>query len=81
MSALTYVSPRVVVADSTWRDKLDQRATRLVLEVYKDACRKDADGPRRAFDAALESYLKAYPHVGKELAGHAVAHILARSGV
>src|SRR3954468_13540331 len=62
---------------SNSQEKLDDRAKRIVLDAYQDACREDCAGPRDAFEAALASYLTAYPHVGKELAGHAVAHILA----
>jgi len=56
------------------RENLDEQATKLVLGVYRESCRKRADA---AFDAALRSYMSRYPHINKELAGHAVAHILA----
>ena len=60
------------------RTVVDKRATQLVLDSYFEACRA---GMERPFDAALSRYLTRYPHIGRDLAGHAVAHILATGGV
>ena len=60
------------------RENIDDEATQIVLEAYKDACANRAERP---FDAALGRYVAKYPYVGKELAGHAVAHILSSAGV
>lgn len=59
------------------RGAIDENAKRLVLTAYRDACRTRAQKP---FDAALDSYISRYPYVRKDLAGHAVAHILATAG-
>jgi hypothetical protein len=35
----------------------------------------------KPFDVALTSYLSRYPHISRDLAGYAVAHILATAGI
>jgi len=60
------------------REGIDERARRIVLDAYRESCRT---GSQKPFDAALDRYLKRYPHVSKDLAGHAVAHILTTEGV
>jgi hypothetical protein len=60
------------------REAIDEKARQLVLDAYDEACRTRSAMP---FDAALSSYLTRYPHVSRELAGHAVAHILATAGM
>jgi hypothetical protein len=56
---------------------LDEQASQLVLEAFREQSR---DGLSAPFDAALDCYTKKYPHVSRELASHAVAHILANAG-
>lgn len=70
------VSPRMAIQRD--REDTDQQAKELVLDAYRAVCRTEANV---AFDAALSSYMSRYPHVSRELAGHAVAHILATAGV
>jgi len=60
------------------RDGIDETAKQIVLEAYREGCRSRAAKP---FDEALKGYMRRYPHVKKELAGHAVAHILATAGM
>jgi hypothetical protein len=60
------------------REDIDQTARQVVIEAYREGCRAQASKP---FDEALKGYLRRYPHVKKELAGHAVAHILATAGM
>ena len=60
------------------RESVDDAAKRLVLGSYREGCRKNVQSP---FDTALDSYLARYPHVSRELAGHAVAYILATAGL
>ena len=61
------------------RKAIDRKARRIVLAAYLRA--RAQQGERdHAFDRALASYRKTFPHVPKELAGHAVAFILADSG-
>jgi hypothetical protein len=66
--------------DSRNRGDIDERAKQLVLTAYRDCCRANASS-RKAFDAAMNSYLTAYPDVSRQLASHAVAHILSTAGV
>jgi hypothetical protein len=56
------------------RNGIDERARKVVLDAYRESCDSRSAKP---FDEALKRYLRRYPHVKKELAGHAVAHILA----
>jgi hypothetical protein len=60
------------------RGAIDQTATQVVLDAYREGCRAPSPKP---FDEALKGYLRRYPYVKKELAGHAVAHILATAGI
>ncbi len=60
------------------RDTVDEAARQVVLAAYYDGCRARSPEP---FDEALKGYLRRYPHINRELAGHAVAHILATAGV
>jgi hypothetical protein len=60
------------------REAIDERAKQLVLNAYREGCRNRSEKP---FDAALNSYMARYPHISKELAGHAVAHIIATADV
>lgn len=76
MSALLVVSPRI--ARRHKRDSVDETAKQIVLEAYREGCLARSPKP---FDEALKGYLRRYPHVKKELAGHAVAHILATAGM
>lgn len=56
------------------RNDIDERAREVVLVAYRESSHA---GRRNAFDAALNSYMRRYPHISRELAGHAVAYILA----
>jgi hypothetical protein len=60
------------------RDGIDDEAKQIVLEAYREACANRAEQP---FEAALGRYVAKYPYVRKELAGHAVAHILSSAGI
>jgi hypothetical protein len=60
------------------RDGIDETAKQVVLDAYRAGCHARSPKP---FDEALKGYLRRYPHVKKELAGHAVAHILATVGI
>jgi hypothetical protein len=60
------------------RDAIDEAAKQIVLDAYREGCLARSPKP---FDEALNGYLRRYPHVKKELAGHAVAHILATAGL
>jgi hypothetical protein len=60
------------------RNGIDERARKIVLDAYHESCRSRSSKP---FDEALQRYLRRYPHVKKELASHAVAHILATAGM
>ena len=74
--AVLVVSPRM--PGGRGRDGIDETAKKVVLEAYRESSGSRASEP---FEAALQRYLQRYPHVNKELAGHAVAHILATAGV
>ena len=50
------------------RETVDGAAKQLVLDSYREGCRKNLQSP---FDAALNSYLSRYPHASRELAGYA----------
>ena len=76
MSALLVVSPRI--ARRHKRDSVDETAKQIVLDAYREGCLARSPKP---FDEALKGYLRRYPHVKRELAGHAVAHILATAGM
>jgi hypothetical protein len=76
LSALLVVSPRI--ARRHKRDSVDETAKQIVLDAYREGCLARSPKP---FDEALKGYLRRYPHVKKELAGHAVAHILATAGM
>jgi hypothetical protein len=60
------------------RDGIDEAAIQIVLDAYREGRRARSPHP---FDEALKGYLRRYPHVKKELASHAVAHILATAGM
>jgi hypothetical protein len=76
MAAVLVLSTKVPVRHD--RDAIDERAKQLVLDAYREACHTRSQTP---FDAALNSYLTRYPHISRELAGHAVAHILAAAEI
>ena len=58
------------------REALDAEARSLVLDAYR-AARTSVSDPQAKFNAALESYCKAYPHISRPVARHAVAVIIA----
>jgi hypothetical protein len=60
------------------RGAIDDAARKVVLDAYRESSGSRTSKP---FDDALRCYLRRYPHVKKELAGHAVAHILATADV
>jgi hypothetical protein len=76
MTAMMLVSLRMRVLPD--RERADEKARQLVTETYREACRIRVC-TQEAFDAALKSYTTAFSHVNRELAGRAVAHILATS--
>jgi hypothetical protein len=76
LSALLLVSTRI--PKGRGRDAIDETARQIVLDAYREGCLAQSPKP---FDVALKGYLRRYPHVRKELAGHAVAHILATAGM
>jgi hypothetical protein len=57
---------------------IDERAREMVLAAYRE---RNHVGRQTAFDAALSSYLRKYPHITRELAGHAVAYILSTAEI
>jgi len=59
------------------RSDIDERAREMVLAAYRESNHVG----RPAFDAALSRYIKRYPHISRELAGHAVAYILATAEI
>jgi hypothetical protein len=59
------------------RNDIDERAREMVLAAYRESNHVG----RSAFDAALSSYIRKYPHISRELAGHAVAYILATAEI
>jgi hypothetical protein len=62
------------------RGAVDAEARELVLDAYRAATVSVSD-PQANFNAALESYCKAYPHISRPIARHAVAHIIATDGL
>ena len=60
------------------RSDIDERAREIVLAAYRES---NHAGRQTAFDAALRSYMKRYSHITRELAGHAVAYILATAEI
>jgi hypothetical protein len=50
----------------------------VVLVAYRESSHA---GRQNAFDAALSSYMRRYPHISRELAGHAVAYVLATAEI
>jgi hypothetical protein len=69
------VSSRSIRLD---RGDIDKKARKIVLGAYSEGCRIRSASP---FDVALNSYRNEYPHVARELAGHAVAHILSTAKI
>jgi hypothetical protein len=61
----------------TGQTDLDEQASLLVLDAFREESRRGLWSP---FDAALDCYIKKHPHLSRELAGHAVANILANGG-
>ena len=59
------------------RTEIDEEASQLVIDAFREESR---DGLSSAFDAALDCYLKKYPHINRQVASHAVAYILANAG-
>ncbi|MGE0258681.1 MAG: hypothetical protein AB7H71_05635 [Alphaproteobacteria bacterium] len=76
MTAVLVVSARM--PGGRERGDIDETARKVVLDAYRESSGSRAAKP---FDEALKRYLRRYPHVKKELAGHAVAHILATAEV
>jgi hypothetical protein len=68
------------VISGTDREELDQRAKDLICDGYR-AASSSIENPHGKFNAALKAYQKAYPHVAREVARHAVAIILCTSGM
>jgi hypothetical protein len=62
------------------RATIDKAARNLVLNAYRSV-RPSHQDLQANFDAALETYRRAYPHISKEIARHAVAYILATDGM
>lgn len=62
------------------RDAIDAEARELVLDAYRSA-KISVTEPQSKFNAALERYCKAYPHISRPVARHAVAHIIATDGL
>jgi hypothetical protein len=60
------------------RSDIDERAREVVLVAYRESSHA---GRQSAFDAALSSYMRRYPHISRELAGHAVAYVLATAEI
>ena len=60
------------------RSDIDERAREVVLVAYRESSHA---GRQNAFDAALSSYMRRYPHISRELAGHAVAYVLATAEI
>jgi hypothetical protein len=60
------------------RSDIDERAREVVLVAYRESSHA---GRQNAFDAALSSYMRRYPHISRELAGHAVAYILSTAEI
>jgi hypothetical protein len=57
---------------------IDERAREMVLAAYRES---NHVGRQTAFDAALSSYIRKYPDANRELAGKAVAYILATAEI
>ena len=64
-------------ASQDQREEIEELAKKVVLEAYRDACRSGA----RPFEAALETYRGKFPRIHKNLARHAVAHIMTTEGM
>ena len=62
------------------REDIDAEARELVLDAYRSATVSVSE-PQAKFNAALEAYSKAYPHIARPVARHAVAHIIATDGL
>jgi hypothetical protein len=62
------------------REAVDAEARGLVLDAYRFATISVSD-PQAKFNVALEAYCKAYPHISRPVARHAVAHIIATDGL
>ncbi len=60
------------------RSDIDERAREIVLAAYRESSHA---GRQTAFDAALSSYMRRYSHISRELAGHAVAYIIATAEI
>jgi hypothetical protein len=75
MGAIMLVSAKSINVD---RGNIDDKARKIVLDAYREGCRTRSHAP---FDTALNNYCSQYPHISKELAGYAVAHILATAGM
>ena len=61
-------------------EAIDAEARELVLEAYRSAKISVID-PQAQFTVALERYCKAYPHISRPVARHAVARIIATDGL
>jgi hypothetical protein len=62
------------------REEIDAQARGLVLDAHRSATTSISD-PQGKFNAALEVYCKAYPHISRPIARHAVAHIIETGGL
>jgi len=60
------------------RTQVDEEASQLVLDAFREQSRRGGSSP---FDAALDCYTKKYPHVSRQVASYAVAHMLANAGI
>ena len=63
------------------QEKLHRHAEAVVTRAYGKARHNAAVGAPEAFELALRAYRRRYPHIPEDLAGHAVADILARHGL
>jgi hypothetical protein len=62
------------------REAVYAEARELVLDAYRSATVSVSD-PHAKFNAALAVYCKAYPHISRPVARHAVAHVIATDGL
>jgi hypothetical protein len=73
------VSP-TSVSNPVYRAEVEQAAREIVCSAYRNT-RPNASYPQAKFDAALDAYVHAYPHISREIARYAVSHILTTDGL